>query len=139
MDYFDYTGFEDTPNTGFDWSIEDWLEQSEEEQKQRLEDELKRIQQQLDQRERIHEESVSELESKRDRYIERLQRLYKQNFGKQGEKQRLKQGIEEFYAELRKEKRVFWRDIQELEKEKRDLLTELDEVDDLSDLWESIL
>ena len=66
MDYFDYL----EPETG-DFDVEEFLEQSQEDQKQRLEEELERIQDQLEQRERLHDEIIKELKSKRDWYLQR--------------------------------------------------------------------
>lgn len=76
---------------------------------------------------------MEELESKLDWYSDRLKQLYNQFSGKQGERQQLKDQIEGFYTELRREKRSQWRDRQELEQERREILRELTEIkmDDL--------
>lgn len=55
MDGFNY-------DSGFE--IDEFLEQSQEEQRQRLETELERIENQLEQRDKVHEEIIDELESK---------------------------------------------------------------------------
>jgi len=124
VDYFDYL---ETGEPSFD--IDEFLEQSQEDQRERLEEELERIQSQLEQRERIHEEIVEELESKRDWYINRLELLYKRGQGKHGKRQELKQRVEQFYRRIREENRGHWQDRQSLEKERRQLLKELRELD----------
>lgn len=129
MEYFDY-GAEHL-DTGFD--VEEFLEQSQRHQEQRLEQQLERIKKQLEERDRIFEENRNELESKLDWYLERLQDEY--NSAGPESVDELKGKIEEFYELLRVEKRKHWRDRQELEQERRKLLRELDEIDNsLSEL-----
>lgn len=109
----------------------DWtqlLEQSNTQHQRRLEDELDRIEDQLNHRDQIHEDTVDELKSKLDWYIQRLEKLYRHSFSQDDqEKQRLKNQIDRFYDELRTEKRQHWNDKQELEKERRELIKTLDE------------
>jgi trichohyalin len=124
VDYFDYN-----ESTGFD--VEEFLEQSQEREKQRLESELEKIERQLEERNQLHEEIVEELESKLDWYIDRLELLYKQNRGKDGSRKDLKAKVEEFYREIRQEKQNAWREKQKLEKERRQLLRDLDELDEI--------
>ena len=131
MDYFDYPEaqpdtFEGTADWDFD--IEKFLEQSQDLERQRLEEELQRIDQQLERREEIQDETVGELESMIEWYKERLIKQYKRNSTKQIEE--LKQSIREFYRELREEHRHSWRDRQQLEQERRNLLRELREIED---------
>ena len=131
MDYFDYPEaqpdtFEGT--TDWDFDIEKFLEQSQDLERQRLEEELQRIDQQLERREEIQDETVGELESMIEWYKERLIKQYKRNSTKQIEE--LKQSIREFYRELREEHRHSWRDRQQLEQERRNLLRELREIED---------
>jgi ElaB/YqjD/DUF883 family membrane-anchored ribosome-binding protein len=84
----------------------------------------------LSEREEIHLNSVSELESKLDWYVERLEDLYRGIGGApEEEKQRLKSRIEEFYSELRKERRNQWRDKIELEAELREIERSLEEIE----------
>lgn len=111
-----------------DFDIQDFLNRSQETEKQRIEHELERIAAQLEHRDQIFEETVDELESKRDWYRDRLDKLYRQSWGKLQEKQRLKDRIEAFYRELRTEKRSHWHDRQQLEQERRELLREFDDV-----------
>jgi len=113
-----------------DLDIDALLEESSQLQQQRLERELERIESQLEQRDEVHKEIVDELESKLDWYKNRLESLYKQRTGKNGEREQLKQQIGSFYRQLREEKQQHWQDKQTLEQERRDLLRELDEVDD---------
>ena len=124
MDYFDYS-----QELTEDFDIESFLEESQRQEKRRLNQELERIREQLENRESIHWETLDELESKLDWYTDRLETLRKRSFGKGEEKQRLKQQIKEFYRKIREEKRQHWHDRQKLEKERRELLRELDEVD----------
>jgi trichohyalin len=123
VEYFDY-GTENL-DPGFD--VEEFLEQSQRNQEQRLEQQLEQINKQLEERDRIFEENRNELESKLDWYLERLQEEY--NSVRPESVDELKGKIEEFYELLRVEKRRHWRDRQELEQERRKLLRELDEID----------
>ena len=93
-----------------------------------MEEELQRIDQQLERREEIQDKTVDELESTIEWYKERLMKQYKRNSTKQIEE--LKQNIRKFYRELCEERRHNWRDQQQLEQERRDLLRELRELDD---------
>jgi DNA anti-recombination protein RmuC len=131
MDYFDYSEAQpDTFEGTADWDldIEEFLEQSQDLERQRLEEELQRIDQQLERREEIQDKTVDELESTIEWYKERLMKQYKRNSTKQIEE--LKQNIREFYRELREERRHSWRDRQQLEQERRDLFRELRELED---------
>jgi trichohyalin len=91
-----------------------------------LERELERIEAQLSERKEIFEEHRTELESKLDWYIERLETAYRQR----RDPEDLKQRIEEFYRLLRQERVKHWRDRQELEQDRRELLRELDKLSD---------
>lgn len=124
MEYFDY-GTENL-DTGFD--VEEFLEQSQRHQEQRLEQQLERIKKQLEERDRIFKENRNELESKLHWYLERLQEEYN-SVGPESVDE-LKQKVEEFYESLREERRRHWRDRQELEREWRKLQRELDELED---------
>lgn len=120
MEYFEY-GEQDP---GFD--VEEFLEESEENQKQWLEDAVERIELQLEEREAIFDKNSTELESKLDWYLERLKSAYRMN----RDVEELKEKVDEFYELLREERVRHWRDSQELEKERRELLRELDELED---------
>jgi trichohyalin len=127
VEYFEY---ESTDTDELD--VEQFLTESHERQEKRLQEELARIEEQLSEREEIFETHQSELESKLEWYIERLENAYRQR----RDPEDLKQRIEEFYRLLRQERVKHWRDRQELEQERRELLRELDEIADadLSDL-----
>jgi len=56
-----------------DWDLDRFLEENKENQRQRLETELERIQIQLDRRDELNEEVLDELGSKLDWYLERLE------------------------------------------------------------------
>jgi len=77
VDYPNYDGFAETLDSGFDdLDIESFLEGSQERSRELLEKELKRIEQELENRDQIHEENTSELESKLDWYLDRLRTTY---------------------------------------------------------------
>ena len=126
VEYFEY---DSNPEAEID--VERFLRESTSRQEQRLEQELARIEEQLSERKEIFESHRSELESKLDWYIERLETAYRQR----RDPEDLKQRVEEFYRLLRQERVKHWRDRQELEQERRQLLRELDEISD-ADLTE---
>jgi ElaB/YqjD/DUF883 family membrane-anchored ribosome-binding protein len=113
-----------------EFNVEDFLREEQQSEQERLEQELKRIEDLLSEREEIHSESVSELESKLDWYVERLEDLYRGfGGGQKEEKESLKTKIEGFYTELRREKRNQWRDKIELEMELREVEHALEEIE----------
>jgi len=126
VEYFEYDATLDD-----ELDVVRFLRESTSRQEERLEQELARIEAQLSEREEIFEAHLSELESKLDWYIERLETAYRQR----RDPEDLKQRIEEFYRLLREERVKHWRDNQELEQERRELLRELDELSD-ADLTE---
>ena len=128
MEYFDY-GI-DPKLTDTDLDIEEFLEQSQENERSRLEQDLERVEELLEERDKIHNETIDKLESKLDWYIDRLDKLYKRGGSTAEEQNQLKSRIIEFYQEIREEKQRRWRDRQELEKERRELLRTLKELDD---------
>lgn len=134
MAYFDYNGIaEAVGDNSLDWdeSINRFLEQSQHQHRERLEAELAEINRQLDRRDEIHTEIVDAVEWKVEWYTDRLERLYMQGRGKQdGKRQRLQDRIEAFYQELRNEHRQHWRDRQDLEQERREVLREIAEAAD---------
>jgi len=117
VEYFDY---------GADLDIEEFLRESQEQQECHLEAELERIEQQLEEREEIFEKHQEDLESKLDWYLDRLKQAYRT----MGDVEDLKEKVDEFYDLLREERVRHWRDKQELEKERRELLRELRELED---------
>lgn len=119
MKYFEY-GTED-------FDVEEFLRESNRQQEQHLESELERIEKQLDEREMIFNKHLEEIDSKLEWYLERLEKAYKTT----GNVEELKQKVSEFYDLLRDERVRHWRDKQELEKERRELLRELSELEDI--------
>lgn len=117
MDYFDG-----------DWDLDRFLEESQESQRQRLDTELERIQDQLDNRDKINEEVLDELSSKLDWYLERLEKEYRTHGSSHVDE--LKSEVKRFYALIRDEKQQHWSDKQRLERERRELLRELNELED---------
>jgi trichohyalin len=134
VDYFGY-GPENRNWTPSDdeLDVDRLLEKSSQVERERLEEALEEVDRQLEQRESIHRQSVEELESKLDWYLDRLRTLYKRPGTSDTEVEKVKEQVREFYEEIRVERRNKWRDRQELEKERRDLLRELSEVHD--DKW----
>jgi tRNA-dihydrouridine synthase len=134
MEYRDYWEDLDLPSSGF--SVEEFLREEQQNEEERLEQELERLESLLEERREIHSETVEELESKLDWYVERLEDLY-HGFGgvEEGKKERLKSKIDGFYSELRSEKRQQWRDRIELEMEVREVEQALEELRDEDDLW----
>lgn len=124
MEYFDYNEVE-AFDTDFD--IEEFLEKSQRREQEQLQNKLDHVDKLLEERERIHEESKNELESKLDWYIERLEHLYRT--GLSGDKDGLKQRIEQLYKELREAERKQWLDTRELELQREEIEKELQETD----------
>ena len=114
---------------GDDWDLDRFLEENQEHQRQRLEAELKRIQNQLDRRDEINEEVLD------DWYLERLEAEYRTHGSSNVEE--LKSEIKRFYSLIRDEKQQHWNDKQRLERERRELLRELNELEgfDFQDLF----
>jgi len=117
-----------------DWDLDQFLEENQEQQRQRLETELERIQDQLNRRDEINEEVLDELGSKLDWYLQRLEDEYRTR-GKSNVDE-LKSEVKRFYALIRDEKQQHWNDKQRLERERRQLLRDLKEVEefDIQDL-----
>ena len=111
----------------WDIDIEHFLDEAEE--AEWLEEELERIDAELDKRDDLNEKFLSDLEWKIGLYSDQLESLYKRGLGKySGERERLKDRIEQFYEEIREEKRKHWRDKQQLQEERREVLRELDRI-----------
>lgn len=121
VEYFDYTN--ETPAEDFD--VEEFLRRSEENAEKRLEEELERIEKQLDDREQLFEDAKEELNSKIELYLERLETAYRTR----GSPEELKELIDEAYRQLRSEKLKHWRDKQELETERREIMREINELE----------
>jgi len=109
-------------------NVTDILEASQDSHTNRLEDELDRIKQQLEQRDEVHDEITDDLEWKLERYKDRLEKMHTHARGKaDGKRERVKDRINELSALLREEQREHWRDKQTLQRERRELIRELDE------------
>lgn len=106
------------------------LEQSWENERQRLETELQELDSQVAKRDDVHDRIVEDLENKLDWYVERLDRLYHRSLGKHGGRDKLKGRIESLYEALRTERRAHWRDRQDLLVDRRRLRRELAALDD---------
>lgn len=114
-----------------DVDVEELLEQSQRSFRERLERELAQIEQQLDERDRVHDDIVSELEWKIEQYSDRLEHLYTIQKGRiDGSREQLKERLLAFYRELRKEHREHWKDRQQLEQERREVRRELEAAND---------
>ena len=137
MDYPNYDSFAETLDTGFDeLDIESFLEESQERSRELLKTELERIKRELEERDKIHDENMNELDSKLDWYLDRLKTAYNTVHGAGEDIDELKEKIETLYKDIRHEKRNRWRDRQELERERRGLLKDIEELEDdwISDL-----
>jgi len=111
--------------------IERFLEESRKRERGRIEKELDHIDDLLSERERIHREQIQQLQSKLEMYIDRLEKLYLRDTGKRGgERDRLKQRIENLYRSIREEQRSHWLDRQDLEENRREIFRELEELED---------
>lgn len=116
-----------------DFDAAGFLEESQEAERERLEQELRDIEEQLEGRDELHAEIVERLEWKVEWYSDRLGRLYRQHRGQRdGTRERLRDRIERFYTELREEHREHWRDRQDLFSERREIARELSELEEFS-------
>lgn len=133
-DYSEYIGTDsalfDAADSWGDIDVSNLLEQSQARETERLEQELAQIKQQLDTRRQIHDEIVSDLTWRIDRYTDRLEHLYTIGKGRlDGTREQLKDRIVEFYRDLRAEYREHWQDRQQLEQELRQVEREMAELE----------
>jgi len=134
MEYRDYWNDLDVSSQGFD--IEEFLREEQRSEEERLGQELKRLESLLEERREIHSETVEDLESRIDWYLEKLEKTYRGiGSGDMEEQERLKSKIQGFYSEIRSEKRQQWRDKIELEMEIREVEKALEEIRDGDELW----
>ncbi|MFC5133730.1 MULTISPECIES: hypothetical protein [Haloferacaceae] len=136
-EYFEYpaeTG--DQSGSSLSWdSIRELLEQSDDREKQRLQEELERIEEQIEHREALYREAVERIQSQIDRYTSTLQTLYNRSFGGGSDaREPVKEALSDLYDDLQREKRQHWQDRQSLEQERREILRQLDELDDAAPL-----
>jgi DNA repair exonuclease SbcCD ATPase subunit len=132
VDYTEYAeDIFDNHGAWEDMDIHELLTRTRDATKERLERELERIKGELDERETIHHSIVEDLKGKVDWYVNQLQALYTGfSVVDEDRSDRLKQEIRSFYQKLRDEQRDHWRDRQRLERERRDLIHQLEELDD---------
>lgn len=144
-EYFDYSSAEPAAQPSgsddrwsFNWGeVQAFLQDSVDEQQQRLEMELERIYEQLDSRREVHEEAVDRIESKISEYVKELNKELNRPFaGREEHRRELREKIGSLYDDLSAARTRFWNDVQRLEREKREVLLQIDEVEDedLSDL-----
>lgn len=134
MEYREY--WEDLDISSQSFSVEEFLREEQQSEKERLEQELERLESLLEERREIHSKTVDELESKINWYLEKLEGASRGiGSGNVEEQERLKTKIDEFYSEIRSEKRQQWRDRIELEMEVKEVEQALKEVRDEDDLW----
>jgi hypothetical protein len=105
------------------------LEQSRASQQDVLQRELERIEDQLEERDRLYREVRDDLTTRIKRYRKELQQARSRPFGgNEARREELKEKIEALSVELRQERRDHWMDRQRLEQERRDVLRQLDRI-----------
>jgi DNA repair exonuclease SbcCD ATPase subunit len=122
------------PYDGIGSDVEDLVEESLQGEESRLRESLERVDELLEERKGLRERHVDELGSKLDWYVDRLETLYRRPGTGREEIEELKQRIESIYDSLRDERRSAWRDRQELEAERRELLRELRQLEEDQDI-----
>jgi len=116
------------------WPVDDIdateiLEQSRATQQDVLQRELERIEDQLEERDRLYREVRDDLRTRIKRYRNELQQARSRPFGgNEARREELKDKIEALSVELRQERRDHWMDRQRLEQERRDVLRQLDRI-----------
>lgn len=110
------------------------LDAASERERDRIGEQLKRIDRQLEDREEIHVRNVAELEEELEEAREDLAAFTTRSFydeaAAQRERERLEERVAELRQQLRRERRARWENHQNLRREKRDLVRELEEVED---------
>jgi DNA repair ATPase RecN len=114
---------------GEDTDLKDLLRKSHQNERQRIEAELKDVDSQLHHRKEIHKESVAELEDAVREEKTRLQRLQRP-FPPEDRIISQKQRIRHAEQQLQKLQRNHWQDCQQLQREQRRLQRELSELMD---------
>jgi trichohyalin len=111
-----------------DWSeVDSLLEESRRRQENRLHQNLEDIEKQIQERHRVSEKYIEILEKRISVHDNRLDKAGTVN---RPFEQEVLAILEDLYESLRGEMREKWRDIQELEQEKREIEKELDELKD---------
>jgi transposase len=105
------------------------LEQSRATQQDVLQRELERIEDRLEERNRLYRDVRDDLTTQIKRYRNELQHARSRPFGgNEARREELKDTIEGLSVELRQERRDHWMDRQRLEQERRDVLRQLDRI-----------
>lgn len=110
--------------------IDEYLDQETQLKRQRLEAEIQAIDQQIEQREALHEEIAGELEFKLDLYEQELERMEKLFRGGEDGRKEQREHIRSTRRQLHDELRRFWNDVQRLEGQKRKLQRKIQSVED---------
>lgn len=111
-----------------EWSgLDSLLEESRRRQENRLRQHLQEIEKQIQERNQVYEKYIENLEDRIKVHDNRLDGAGNVNRPFEGD---VLDDLEDLYESLRGEIREKWRDIQELEREKREIEKELDELKD---------
>lgn len=125
-DSYQYLSGERSENS--EWGdVEEFLEESRRRQEQRLKQHLQEIKEQIRERHEVYEKYMEVLENRISVHQDRKSDAG--NVRRPFEEEVLSK-LEDLYESLRGEMREKWRDIQELEREKREVEKELDELKD---------
>lgn len=111
-------------------NIDEYLDQDTQLKKQRLEAEIHAIDQQIEQREALHEEIADELEFKLDVYEQELEHMESHFRGGESGREEKRKQIRSLRRQLHDEHRKFWNDVQRLQGQKRKLQRKIQSVED---------
>ena len=125
-DSYQYLSGERSENSEWD-DVEEFLEESRRRQEQRLKQHLQEIKEQIRERHDVYEKYMEVLEKRIE--VHQGRKSDAGNVRRPFEEEVLSK-LEDLYESLRGEMREKWRDIQELEREKREIKKELDELKD---------
>lgn len=122
-EYLSEDGSED-----FEWDdVDSLLEESRRRQEQRLQEHLQEIEDQVRERNKVYEKYIGNLEDRIKVHKDRMQEAADTS---KPFKEEVLSKLEDLYESLRGEMREKWRDVQKLEREKREIEKELDELKD---------
>lgn len=110
-------------NNGREDSVDEMLEELEENEKQRLEDELAEVESVLEDREKVHDSLIEELDQEIRVQKNRLASAPNRD------QPRIRDRLEELYRERREELRSSWRDCESWLEKKLELERQLDELE----------
>lgn len=112
----------------FEWDdVDSLLEESRRRQEQRLQEHLQEIETQIRERNEVYEKYIGNLEDRIKVHKDRMQEAADTS---KPFKEEVLAKLEDLYESLRGEMREKWRDVQKLEREKREIEKELDELKD---------